>query len=125
MYPRQNSLLGTPPSYQQPQYPRSVNRCVFLRVCVCRQQQQQQQQQYGSGSGGHGWNRATQAQGSAYQQNQQNQSRGGAAPPPPQQPGGYQQGFDDRRENRGQHHQGYGARGFPAPPPTRRYDWNN
>ncbi|KAL3052088.1 hypothetical protein OYC64_004777 [Pagothenia borchgrevinki] len=106
---RQNSLLGTPPSYQQPQYPR----------------QQQQQQQYGSGSGGHGWNRATQAQGSAYQQNQQNQqnqSRGGAAP---QQPGGYQQGFDDRRDSRGQHHQGYGSRGFPAPPPSRRYDWNN
>ncbi|KAK5852569.1 hypothetical protein PBY51_006422 [Eleginops maclovinus] len=101
---RQNSLLGTPPSYQQPQYP--------------RQQQQQQQQQYGGGgSGGHGWNRATQAQGSAYQQNQ---SRGGAAPPQ----GGYQQGYDDRRDNRGQHHQGYGSRGYPAPPPSRRYNWN-
>ncbi|KAF3850299.1 hypothetical protein F7725_020018 [Dissostichus mawsoni] len=102
------------------------NASVLPAAPVPSQQQQQQQQQYGSGSGGHGWNRATQAQGSAYQQNQQNQSRGGAAPPPqPQQPGGYQQGFDDRRDNRGQHHQGYGSRGFPTPPPSRRYDWNN
>ncbi|XP_059211918.1 5'-3' exoribonuclease 2 isoform X2 [Centropristis striata] len=114
---RQNSLLGAPPSFQQPQYPR--------------------QQQYGSGGGGgggggHGWDRASQAQQSAYQQNQSRSQQGGAAPAA----GGYQQRFDnrrddwrdrrdDRRDNRGQQHQGYSAgRGYPPPPPSRRYNWN-
>lgn len=111
---RQNSLLGAPPSYQQPQYPR---------------QQQQQQQQYGGGGGGHGWDRATQSQQSAYQQNA-TRGRGGAGP------GSYQQRYDqrrddwhdrrdDRRDNRGQQQQGYSSgRGYPAPPPSRRYNWN-
>ncbi|XP_045917520.1 5'-3' exoribonuclease 2 isoform X3 [Micropterus dolomieu] len=110
---RQNSLLGAPPSYQQPQYPR----------------QQQQQQQYGGGGGGHGWDRATQSQQSAYQQNA-TRGRGGAGP------GSYQQRYDqrrddwhdrrdDRRDNRGQQQQGYSSgRGYPAPPPSRRYNWN-
>ncbi|XP_029318643.1 5'-3' exoribonuclease 2 isoform X3 [Cottoperca gobio] len=110
---RQNSLLGTPPSYHQPQYPRQQ-----------QQQQRQQQQQYG-GSGGHGWNRATQSQPSAYQQNmsrgQAGQGAQGRAAP-----GGYQQRYDDRRDNRGGQHQGYGGagRGYPAPPASRRYEWN-
>ncbi|XP_049446346.1 5'-3' exoribonuclease 2 [Epinephelus fuscoguttatus] len=110
---RQNSLLGAPPSFHQPQYPR-----------------QQQQQPYG-GSRGHGWDRATQMQQSAYQQNM---NRGGAAA------GSYHQHYDnrrddwrdrrndrrdDRRDNRGQQHQGYGSgRGYPPPPPSRRYNWN-
>ncbi|XP_068565193.1 5'-3' exoribonuclease 2 isoform X2 [Cebidichthys violaceus] len=117
---RHNSLLGAPPSYQQSQYPR-------------------QQQSYG-GRGGHGWDRAAQSQPSAYQQNA---SRGGggaaAAPGAPASSaptGGYQQRFDnrrdewrdrrdDRRDNRGQQHQGYSSgRGYPAPPPSRRYNWN-
>ncbi|XP_078130514.1 5'-3' exoribonuclease 2 isoform X2 [Sander vitreus] len=92
---RQNSLLGAPPSYHQPQYP--------------RQQQQQQQpppaQQYGA-SRGHGWDRAAQSQQSAYQQNM---SRGqGGAPAG----GTYQQRYHDRqddwrgrRDTRGPQHQ--------------------
>lgn len=108
---RQNSLLGAPPSFHQPQFPR----------------QQQQQQQYRGG--GHGWDRAMQSQQSAYQQNM-NRDRGGAGP------GGYQQRYDqrrddwhdrrdDRRDNRGQQHQGYSSgRGYPPPPPSRRYNWN-
>ncbi|XP_040920788.1 5'-3' exoribonuclease 2 [Toxotes jaculatrix] len=105
---RQNSLLGAPPSFQQPQYPR-------------------QQQQYGGG--GHSWDRAMQSQQSAYQQNM-NRGRGGGGP------GGYQQRYDhrrddwhdrrdDRRDNRGQQHQGYSSgRSYPPPPPSRRYNWN-
>ncbi|XP_039981839.1 5'-3' exoribonuclease 2 isoform X1 [Xiphias gladius] len=111
---RQNSLLGVPPSYHQPQYPR-------------QQQQQQQQQQYGGG--GHGWDRAVQSQQSAYQQNM-NRGRGGGGP------GGYQQHYDhrrddwhdrrdERRDDRGHQHQGYSSgRGYPLPPPSRRYNWN-
>ncbi|XP_035535065.1 LOW QUALITY PROTEIN: 5'-3' exoribonuclease 2 [Morone saxatilis] len=101
---RQNSLLGAPPPFQQPQF------------------QRQQQQQYGSG--GHGWDRAQQSQQSAYQQNV-NRGRGGAGP------GSYQQRYNDRRDdwhdrrdNRGQQHQGYSSgRGYPPPPPSRRYNW--
>ncbi|TDH00779.1 hypothetical protein EPR50_G00191870 [Perca flavescens] len=109
---RQNSLLGAPPSYHQPQYPR-------------QQQQQQQQQQYGA-SRGHGWDRAAQSQQSAYQQNM---SRGqGGAPAG----GSYQQRYHDRqddwrgrRDTRGPQHQAYSSgRGYPAPPPSRRYNWN-
>ncbi|XP_028461434.1 5'-3' exoribonuclease 2 isoform X2 [Perca flavescens] len=105
---RQNSLLGAPPSYHQPQYPR-----------------QQQQQQYGA-SRGHGWDRAAQSQQSAYQQNM---SRGqGGAPAG----GSYQQRYHDRqddwrgrRDTRGPQHQAYSSgRGYPAPPPSRRYNWN-
>ncbi|XP_034555130.1 5'-3' exoribonuclease 2 isoform X5 [Notolabrus celidotus] len=106
-----NSLLGAPPSFQQPQFPR---------------QQQQQQQHYSGGSGGrggHGWDRAQQSQHSSYQQNQ-SRGRGGAGP------GGYQQRFDQRREewnrdNRGQQHQSFSSgRGYPLPPPSKRYPWN-
>lgn len=116
---RQNSLLGAPPSYQQPQYPR---------------QQQQQQQQYG-GRGGHGWDRATQSQPSAYQQNM-SRGAGAGAGGAAAMGGSYQQRYDnrrddwqdrrdDRRDNRGQHHQSYSTgRGYPPPPPSRRYDWN-
>ncbi|XP_073348976.1 5'-3' exoribonuclease 2 [Pagrus major] len=101
---RQNSLLGAPPPFQQPQYPR-------------------QQQQYGGG--GHGWDRAMQSQQSSYQQNA-SRGRGGAGP------GGYQQRYDqrredwhDRRDNRGQQHQGYSSgRSYPPPPPSSRYNWN-
>ncbi|XP_039638120.1 5'-3' exoribonuclease 2 [Perca fluviatilis] len=109
---RQNSLLGAPPSYHQPQYPRQP-------------QQQQQQQQYGA-SRGHGWDRAAQSQQSAYQQNM---SRGqGGAPAG----GTYQQRYHDRqddwrgrRDTRGPQHQAYSSgRGYPAPPPSRRYNWN-
>ncbi|KAM8725999.1 5'-3' exoribonuclease 2 [Acanthopagrus schlegelii] len=100
---RQNSLLGAPPSFHQPQYPR--------------------QQQYGGG--GHGWDRAMQSQQSAYQQNA-SRGQGGAGP------GGYQQRYDqrrdnwqDRRDNRGQQHQGYSSsRSYPPPPPSSRYHWN-
>ncbi|XP_037305501.2 5'-3' exoribonuclease 2 isoform X1 [Pungitius pungitius] len=107
---RHSSLLGGPPPFQQPQYP------------------PREQQAYG-GRGGHGWDRAVQSQPSAYQQNA---SRGGAPPPDASSGGGYQQRFDGRREewrdrpnNRGQPHQGYGSgRGYPAPPPSRRYNWN-
>ncbi|XP_034555128.1 5'-3' exoribonuclease 2 isoform X3 [Notolabrus celidotus] len=104
-----NSLLGAPPSFQQPQFPR-----------------QQQQQHYSGGSGGrggHGWDRAQQSQHSSYQQNQ-SRGRGGAGP------GGYQQRFDQRREewnrdNRGQQHQSFSSgRGYPLPPPSKRYPWN-
>ncbi|XP_026185363.1 5'-3' exoribonuclease 2 isoform X2 [Mastacembelus armatus] len=102
---RQNSLMGAPPSYHQPQYPR--------------------QQQYSDR--GHGWDRAMQSQQSAYQQNM-NRGRGGGGQ------GGFQQRYDqhrddwrdrrdDRRDNRGQQHQGYSG-GFPLPPPSRRYNWN-
>ncbi|KAF3703204.1 5'-3' exoribonuclease 2 [Channa argus] len=106
---RQNSLLGAPPSFQQAQYPR-----------------QQQQQQYGGG--GHGWDRAMQSQQSAYQQNLSRSWESGGS-------GGYQQRYDqrrddwhdrrdDHRDNRGQQHQGYSSgRGYPAPPPSRRYNW--
>ncbi|KAM9839946.1 5'-3' exoribonuclease 2 [Aulostomus maculatus] len=111
---RQNSLLGAPPSFhQQPHFPR-------------QQQQQQQQQQYRGG--GHGWDRAMQSQPAAYQHNM---NRGGAGP------GGYQHRYDqrrddwqdrrdNRRDNRGlQQHQGYSSgRGYPLPPPSRRYNWN-
>ncbi|XP_032399684.1 5'-3' exoribonuclease 2 isoform X1 [Etheostoma spectabile] len=109
---RQNSLLGAPPSYHQPQYPR-------------QQQQPPPPQPYGA-SRGHGWDRAAQSQQSAYQQNM---SRGqGGAP----QGGSYQQRYNDRqddwrgrRDPRGQPHQGYSSgRGYPAPPPSRRYNWN-
>ncbi|KAM8832074.1 5'-3' exoribonuclease 2 isoform 2-T2 [Spinachia spinachia] len=108
---RHNSLLGGPPPFQQPQYP------------------PREQQSYGGGRGGHGWDRAVRAQPSAYQQNA---SRGGAPPPDASLGGGYQQRFDGRREewrdradNRGQQHQGYSSgRGYPAPPPSRRYNWN-
>ncbi|XP_076612282.1 5'-3' exoribonuclease 2 isoform X1 [Chaetodon auriga] len=111
---RQDSLLGAPPPFNQPQFPR----------------QQQQQQQYGGG--GHGWDRAMQSQRSAYVQNM-SRGQGGAGP------GGYQQRYehrrddwhnrrDDRRDDRdgrGQQHQGYGSgRGYPHPPPSRRYNWN-
>ncbi|XP_015251166.1 PREDICTED: 5'-3' exoribonuclease 2 [Cyprinodon variegatus] len=85
----------------------------------------QQQYRGGGHSGGHGWDRALQAQPSAYQQNL---SRGGAAP------GGYQQRYDqrrddwsDRRGNRGQRqqHQNFpSSRGYPPPPPSQRYHWN-
>ncbi|KAA8582932.1 hypothetical protein FQN60_015478, partial [Etheostoma spectabile] len=89
---RQNSLLGAPPSYHQPQYPR-------------QQQQPPPPQPYGA-SRGHGWDRAAQSQQSAYQQNM---SRGqGGAP----QGGSYQQRYNDRqddwrgrRDPRGQPHQ--------------------
>ncbi|XP_076612283.1 5'-3' exoribonuclease 2 isoform X2 [Chaetodon auriga] len=109
---RQDSLLGAPPPFNQPQFPR------------------QQQQQYGGG--GHGWDRAMQSQRSAYVQNM-SRGQGGAGP------GGYQQRYehrrddwhnrrDDRRDDRdgrGQQHQGYGSgRGYPHPPPSRRYNWN-
>ncbi|TKS75349.1 5'-3' exoribonuclease 2 [Collichthys lucidus] len=123
---RQNSLLGAPPSFHQPQYPR------------------QQQQQYGGGGGGHGWDRASQSQQSAYQQNAI-RGQGGAGS------SSYQQRFDqrrdgwhdrrdDRRDNRGQQHhqvdardetafkllcrQSYSSsRSYPPPPPSRRYTW--
>ncbi|TMS12419.1 5'-3' exoribonuclease 2 [Larimichthys crocea] len=111
---RQNSLLGAPPPFQQPQYPR------------------QQQQQYGGGGGGHGWDRASQSQQSAYQQNAV-RGQGGAGS------SSYQQRYDqrrdgwherrddhrdDRRDNRGQHHQSYSSsRSYPPPPPSRRYTW--
>ncbi|XP_008290105.1 5'-3' exoribonuclease 2 isoform X1 [Stegastes partitus] len=106
---RQNSLLGAPPSFHQPQFPR-------------QQQQQQQQQQYRSG--GHGWDRAMQSQQLAYQLNR---DRGGEGS------GGYQQRYDqrrddwhDRRDNRGQQHRSYSDdRGYPPPPPSRRYQWNS
>ncbi|XP_044233038.1 5'-3' exoribonuclease 2 [Thunnus albacares] len=101
---RQNSLLGAPPSFHQPQYPR--------------------QQQYNRG-GGHGWDRAMQSQQSSYQHNM-SRGRGGAGP------GSYQQRYDqrrddwhERRDERGQQHQGYNSgRGYPPPPPSRRYNWN-
>lgn len=101
---RQNSLLGAPPSFHQPQYPR--------------------QQQYNRG-GGHGWDRAMQSQQSSYQHNM-SRGRGGAGP------GSYQQRYDqrrddwhERRDDRGQQHQGYNSgRGYPPPPPSRRYNWN-
>ncbi|KAM6906357.1 5'-3' exoribonuclease 2 isoform 3-T3 [Lycodopsis pacificus] len=115
---RHNSLLGAPPSYQQSQYPR-------------------QQQSYG-GRGGHGWDRAAQSQPSAYQQNASRGGGGGGGAAPAGAPastapaGGYQQRFDnrrdewrDRRDTRGQQQQGYSSgRGYPAPPASRRYNWN-
>ncbi|XP_072217828.1 5'-3' exoribonuclease 2 isoform X2 [Leuresthes tenuis] len=99
----QGALIGAPPSFHQPQFPR------------------QQPQQYRGG--GHGWDRAMQSQQSAYQQNV---SRGGEGQ------GSYQQRYEqrredwhDRRDNRGQQHQGYNAsRSYPPPPPSRRYNWN-
>ncbi|XP_016519821.1 5'-3' exoribonuclease 2 isoform X2 [Poecilia formosa] len=99
---RQNAPQRPPPSFSSvpPPFPR-----------------QQQQQPYRGG--GHGWDRALQAQQSAYQQNL---NRGGVGP------GGYQQRYDqrredwgDRRDNRGQQQ----ARGFPLPPPSRHIHWNN
>ncbi|KAG7220559.1 hypothetical protein INR49_017996 [Caranx melampygus] len=97
---RQNSLLGAPPSFHQPQYPR-------------------QQQQYGGGGGGggggrggHGWDRAMQSQQSAYQQNMNRGGGGGPHGGGGGGSGGYQQRYDhrrddwhDRRDNRGQQHQ--------------------
>ncbi|XP_072542988.1 5'-3' exoribonuclease 2 [Salminus brasiliensis] len=63
--------------------------------------------------GGHGWDRAMQAQGSAYQHDAQ-RGRGG--------PGGYHQ-HPPRRDDRRQ--EGYNsARNFALPPQTRRYNWN-
>ncbi|XP_056872669.1 5'-3' exoribonuclease 2 isoform X1 [Takifugu flavidus] len=111
---RPNSLLGAPPSFhQQPQFSR--------------------QQQYGGGGGGHGWDRAVQSQQSAYQQNVSRGRGGGGGS------GGYQQRYDhhrdewhdrrddvrdDGRDGRGPPHQGYSSRGYPLPPPSRRYKWN-
>lgn len=106
---RQNSLMGAPHSFQQPQFPR---------------QQQQQQQQYRSG--GHGWDRAMQSQQSAYQQNW-NRGRGAGDYQQQQQPryDRRREDWQDRRDNRGQHHQGYSSgRSYPPPPPSRRYHWN-
>lgn len=99
---RQNVMQRAPPAFSSvpPQFPR-------------------QQQPYRTG--GHGWDRALQAQPSAYQQNL---SRGGAGP------GGYQQRYEqrrddwaDRRGNRGRQQQQQG-RGYPPPPPSQRYHWN-
>ncbi|XP_069033572.1 5'-3' exoribonuclease 2 isoform X2 [Embiotoca jacksoni] len=120
---RQNSLMGAPPSFHQPSFP--------------RQQQQQQQPSYRGGGagagGGHGWDRAVQSQQSSYQQNA-SRDRGGAGAGAGA--GSYQQRYDnrrddwqerrdDRRDNRGQQHQAYSAgRGYPPPPPSRRYNWN-
>ncbi|XP_061610280.1 5'-3' exoribonuclease 2 isoform X2 [Phyllopteryx taeniolatus] len=105
---RSGGLLGTPPSFQhQPQFPR-------------------QQQQYRGGP--HSWDRAMQSQEAAYHHNA-SRSGGGAGP------SGYQQRFEqhrgsdwrERQEERGQQYQGYSSsnRGrYPAPPPSRRYNWN-
>lgn len=73
-------------------------------------QQQYPRPQYG----GHGWDRAMQAQGSAYQHNAQ-RGRGG--------PGGYHQHPQHRDDRRPQ--EGYNsARNYALPPQTRRYNWN-
>ncbi|XP_069579796.1 5'-3' exoribonuclease 2 isoform X2 [Brachyistius frenatus] len=118
---RQNSLMGAPPSFHQPSFPR---------------QQQQQPSYRGAGAGGgHGWDRAVQSQQSSYQQNA-SRDRGGAGAGAGAGAGSYQQRYDnrrddwqerrdDRRDNRGQQHQAYSAgRGYPPPPPSRRYNWN-
>uniref|UniRef100_UPI003AADAF10 5'-3' exoribonuclease 2 n=1 Tax=Centroberyx gerrardi TaxID=166262 RepID=UPI003AADAF10 len=119
---RQNSLLGAPPPFNPPQFPR---------------------QQYGGGGGGggggHGWDRAMQSQPSAYQQNL-NRGGGGGGAGGGGGGGNYHQRYDhrrddrhdqrddrhDRRDDRGQQHQGYssGRGGYPPPPPARRYHWN-
>ncbi|KAM6915509.1 5'-3' exoribonuclease 2 [Xenentodon cancila] len=108
---RQNSLMGAPPSFHQPQFPRPP------------------QQPYGGG--GHGWDRALQQQRGAYQQNA-GRDHGGAGAGP----GSYQQHYeprrddwhsrrDERRDDRGPRHQGFpSGRGYPLPPPSRRYHWN-
>ncbi|XP_076874177.1 5'-3' exoribonuclease 2 [Brachyhypopomus gauderio] len=63
--------------------------------------------------GGQGWERAVQAQGSAYQHNMQ-RARGGAA--------GYQQQPPPPRDRA---HEDYSsARNYGLPPPARRYNWS-
>ncbi|KAF7654240.1 hypothetical protein LDENG_00072510, partial [Lucifuga dentata] len=96
---RHNSLLGAPPPFQPPPFPR---------------------QQYG-GHRGHGWDRAMQSQQTSYQQNL-SRGHGGAGP------GGHQQRYDQRgdewrQDSRNQQQQGY-SRSYPLPPPSRRYTWN-
>lgn len=99
-----SSLLGAPPSRYQ-------------------QQQSYQRPPYGGGGGGgHGWDRAAQNQRNAFQQNS---NRGHSH-------GGYQQQYNQPRYEQpyrggrgGQ--QGYNSSrggGYPAPPPSRRYNWN-
>ncbi|KAB5539997.1 hypothetical protein PHYPO_G00095840 [Pangasianodon hypophthalmus] len=62
----------------------------------------------------HGWDRAMQAQVSAYQHNMQ-RGRGGA--------GGFQQPMQRRDDRRPQ--EGYNSsRSYGLPPPARRYNWN-
>lgn len=112
---RQSSLLGSPPvqqPFQRPPYSGG-----------------------GGGGRGQGWDRAVQNQHSAFQQNSSRGRAQGAGP-------GYQSRYDqqryDQRSNEWQDprrnesrqgragHQGYnsGRGGYPAPPPSRRYNWN-
>ncbi|KAK7906649.1 hypothetical protein WMY93_015261 [Mugilogobius chulae] len=110
---RQNSLLGAPPFQQQFQRP-----------------------PYGGGA--HGWDRANQNQHSAFQQNSnRGRSQGGGGGVGGG--GGYQQQQqynqprydqynqpqrrDDRERGGGQGFNS-GRGGYPAPPPSRRYNWN-
>ncbi|CAL1585653.1 unnamed protein product [Knipowitschia caucasica] len=95
--PRQSSLLGEPP-YQQPY----------------------QRQSYGGGA--HGWGRANQNQHNAYQQNSnRGHSQGGYQQQQQQQ---QQYGQYNQRGGGGGGGQGYntGRGGYPAPPPSRRYN---
>ncbi|XP_041831741.1 5'-3' exoribonuclease 2 isoform X2 [Melanotaenia boesemani] len=105
---RQSALLGAPPSFLQPQFPR---------------------QPYGGG--GHGWARAMQAQ--LFQPNV-SRDRGAAGPGGFQQrydqrrddwPGRRDEHRDEHRDERGQPRQAFSSgRSFPPPPPSRRYHWN-
>ncbi|XP_036438052.1 5'-3' exoribonuclease 2 [Colossoma macropomum] len=85
----------------------------FPRAPPPSHQQQYPRPQRG-GQGGHGWDRAMQAQGSAYQHNVQ-RGRGGQ--------GSYHQHPPRRDDRRPQ--EGYNSgRGYGLPPPTRRYNWS-
>ncbi|XP_068199051.1 5'-3' exoribonuclease 2 isoform X2 [Antennarius striatus] len=106
--------------YQYPRQTRATGGAAFHQPLFPRQQT------YGGGTGGHGWDRALQAQSSAYQQNLSH-GRGRAGS------GDYQQRYrshgddfrgDRRRDNRDQHQGFSSGRGYPLPPPSRRYHWN-
>ncbi|XP_026856585.2 5'-3' exoribonuclease 2 [Electrophorus electricus] len=83
----------------------------FQRAPPTPQLQQYLRPQHGA----QGWERAIQAQGSAYQQNLQ-RGRGG--------PGNYQQHPPPRRDDRGPHEGYSSARNYGLPPPARRYNWS-
>ncbi|KAL2081850.1 hypothetical protein ACEWY4_021668 [Coilia grayii] len=74
--------------------------------------------------GGHGWDRAMQAQGQAFQHSVQ---RGGSGGGPGEQHGGgggYHHQRDDRRDDRRQQGYNSGRGGYALPPPARRYQWS-
>ncbi|XP_017551203.1 5'-3' exoribonuclease 2 [Pygocentrus nattereri] len=90
---RQHGFPRAPPPSHQQQYPRPQR----------------------GGHGGHGWDRAMQAQGTAYQHNVQ-RGHGGQ--------GSYHQQPPRRDDRRPQ--EGYNSgRGYALPPPTRRYNWSS